>query len=94
MINKINFSARNLTSNAGLFLLFENTKANGTFELIDIDLVFDNDATNKIKVRQQIKTFRLNYVFLAAKIIRSVRYIVMKLPAKYPYQDVYEKCLA
>jgi hypothetical protein len=44
--------------------------------------------------RQQIKTFRLKYVFLAGKIIRSARYVVMKLPAKYPYKDVYEKCLA
>ena len=44
--------------------------------------------------KQQIKTFRLMYVFLAGKIIRSARYVVMKLPAKYPYKDVYEKCLA
>jgi len=44
--------------------------------------------------RQQIKIFRLKYVFLAGKIIRSARYVVMKLPAKYPYKDVYEKCLA
>jgi hypothetical protein len=34
------------------------------------------------------------YVFLAGKIIRSARYAAMKLPAKYPYKDVYEKCLA
>jgi hypothetical protein len=34
------------------------------------------------------------YVFLAGKIIRTARYVVMKLPAKYPYKDVYEKCLA
>jgi hypothetical protein len=29
VINKINFAARNLTSNAGLFLLFEIAKVNG-----------------------------------------------------------------
>ena len=50
VINKIDFTARNLTSNAGLFLLFENAKANGIFELIDKDLVFDNESTNKIKM--------------------------------------------
>ena len=37
VINKFNFAARNLTLNAGLFLLFENAKANGIFELIDTD---------------------------------------------------------
>jgi hypothetical protein len=40
------------------------------------------------------KTFRLKYVFLAGKIIRVARYMVMKLPAKYPFRDVYEKCMA
>jgi hypothetical protein len=43
VINKIDFAARNLTSNADLFLLLENAKANGILELIDIDLVFDNE---------------------------------------------------
>ncbi|WP_438361412.1 hypothetical protein, partial [Klebsiella pneumoniae] len=28
--------------------------------------------------RQQIKTFRLKYVFLAAKIIKTARYVIMK----------------
>ena len=55
MINKIDFKAKNLTSNAGLFLLLENTKSNGIFELIENDLVFDNDSTNKIKMNH-IKT--------------------------------------
>ena len=55
MINKIDFVAKNLTSNAGIFLLFENAKTNGVFELIDTDLVFDNKSTNKIKMNH-IKT--------------------------------------
>ena len=55
LINKIDFVAKNLTSNAGIFLLLENTKANGIFELIDTDLVFDNKSTNKFK-RNHIKT--------------------------------------
>ena len=55
MISKIDFNARNLTSNAGLFLLLENAKGNGIFELIENDLVFENDSTNKIKMNH-IKT--------------------------------------
>jgi hypothetical protein len=57
-------------------------------------LLFKFDFLAISEFRQQIKTFRLKYVFLAGKIIRSARYVVMKLPAKYPYKDVYEKCLA
>ena len=55
MINKIEFSARNLTSNAGLFLLLEHTRNNGIFDLIDHDLVFENPSTNRIKMNH-IKT--------------------------------------
>ena len=55
MINKIEFSAKNLTSNAGLFLLLEQTNKNGIFDLIDRDLVFDSASTNKIKMNH-IKT--------------------------------------
>ncbi len=50
MINKIDFKAKNLTSNAGLFLLLENAKSNGIFQLMENDLVFDNDSTNIIKM--------------------------------------------
>ena len=57
-------------------------------------LLFKFDFLGISEFRQQIKTFRLKYVFLAGKIIRSARYVVMKLPAKYPYKDVYQKCLA
>ncbi len=55
MINKIDFKAKNLTSNAGLFILLENAKSNGIFELIENDLVFDNESANKIKMNH-IKT--------------------------------------
>ena len=55
MINKIEFSAKNLTSYAGLFLLLEHANKNGIFDMIDHDLVFDNAATNKIKMNH-IKT--------------------------------------
>ena len=55
MVSKIDFNAKNLTSNAGLFLLLEYAKSNGIFELIENDLVFDQDSTNKIKMNH-IKT--------------------------------------
>jgi len=55
VINIIEFSAKNLTSNAGLFLLLEHANKNGGFDLIDNDLVFDNVSTNKIKMNH-IKT--------------------------------------
>jgi len=55
VIHKIVFAARNLTSNAGLYLLLENAKANGIFDLINTSLVFDHPSTNKIKMNH-IKT--------------------------------------
>jgi hypothetical protein len=57
-------------------------------------LLFKFDSLSISEYRQQIKTFRLKYIFLAAKIIRTARYVVMKLSAKYPYNDVYERCLS
>jgi hypothetical protein len=57
-------------------------------------LLFKFDSLSISEYRQQIKTFRLKYVFLAGKIIRSARYVVMKLSAKYPYQEVFNQCLA
>lgn len=50
MIDTIEFTARQLTSNAGLFLLLGNTRKNGVFEWIDRELVFGNESTNKIKM--------------------------------------------
>ena len=50
MINKIEFTAKNVTSNDGLFLLLEYANMKGIFDLIDHDLVFDNASTNKIKM--------------------------------------------
>jgi hypothetical protein len=34
MINKLDFNAKNLTSNAGIFLLLEEAQNNGIFDLI------------------------------------------------------------
>ena len=61
MINKIDFKAKNLTSNAGLFLLLGNAKNNEIFDLIENNLVFDNDSTNKIKMNH-IKTMLCGHI--------------------------------
>jgi hypothetical protein len=42
-------------------------------------LLFKMDFANGTEYRQQIKTFRLKYIFLAGKIIRMARSIVLKL---------------
>jgi hypothetical protein len=57
-------------------------------------LLFKFDFLHISEYRQQIKTFRLKYVFLAGKIIRTARSVIMKLSEKYPYQEVYENCLS
>jgi len=51
LINKIDFKAKNLTSNAGLFLLLENAKSNGIFELIENELVFDDEPYKDYALR-------------------------------------------
>jgi len=43
--------------------------------------------------RQQIKTFRLKYVFLAEKIISTGRYKILKLPKQYPFKEIYIRAL-
>lgn len=50
MINKIEFTARNLTSNAGFLLLLEHASKNGIFDLFNHDVVFENASTNKTKM--------------------------------------------
>jgi hypothetical protein len=57
-------------------------------------LLFKIDYLRTTEYRQQIKTFRLKYIFLAGKIIRTARSVVMKLSEKYPYQEIYEKFLS
>ncbi len=54
-------------------------------------LLFKMDFANGTEYRQQIKTFRLKYIFLAGKIIRTGRSVIMKLSEKYPYREVYEQ---
>ena len=57
-------------------------------------LLFKIDFLRATEYRQQIKTFRLKYIFLAGKIIRTARRVAMKLSENYPYREIYEKSLA
>lgn len=51
------------------------------------------DFPHASEYRHEIRIFRFKYMVLAAKIIRTTRYVVMKLLAKYPHEDVYKRCL-
>ena len=55
-------------------------------------LLFKMDRGMKTEYRQQIKTFRLKYIFLAGKIIRSARQVVLKLPEQYAHQPIFNPC--
>ena len=57
-------------------------------------LLFKIDFVRTTEYRQQIKTSRLKYIFLAGKIIRTASSVVMKLSEKYPYREIYENNLA
>ena len=57
-------------------------------------LLFKMDFAGEAEYRQQIKTFRFRYIFLAWKIIRTARSVVMKISDRYPYREMYEKCLS
>ena len=52
MIDKIEFTAKNLTSNAGVLLLLNYTEEQRIFQAIDEMLVFDNKRTEAIKMNQ------------------------------------------
>ena len=57
-------------------------------------LLFKIDSLRTSEYRQQIKTFRLKYIFLAGKIVRTARSVVMKLSDRYPYREIYEHSLS
>lgn len=60
----------------------------------NIFLLFKMSYMTTKEYRQQIKTFRLKYIFLAGKIISTARYKILKLPEQYPYKDIYINALA
>ncbi len=54
-------------------------------------LLFKIDRGMKTEYRQQVKTFRLKYIFLAGKIVRSARQVVLKLPEQYAHQSIFSQ---
>ena len=50
MIDKVEFTAKNLTSNAGVLLIFNYTEEQRIFQELDEMLVFDNESTEAIKM--------------------------------------------
>ncbi len=65
-------------------LLLQSFWANeAIFQLMLLDynlfLLFKMDFANGTEYRQHIKTFRLKYIFLAGKIIRMAKSVVLKL---------------
>lgn len=57
-------------------------------------LLFKMDFSNGTDYQHQIKTFRLKNIFLAGKIIRTARSVIMKLSEKYLYRVMYEQSFA
>lgn len=83
--------------NVGHLLLKSFWANEAVFQLMmlayNLFLLFKFNSLSVAEYRQQIKTFSLKYVFIAAKIIKTARYVIMKLSLNYPYKDIYEKCL-
>jgi len=48
------------------------------------------DKVSASEYRQLILTFRLKYVFVRGKIIRTVRQTILKLPEGYPYKEAFQ----
>jgi hypothetical protein len=56
----------------------------------NIFLLFKMDNTSTNEYRQQIKTFRLKYIYVAAKIVKTARQSIMKLCEDYLYKDIFK----
>lgn len=84
--------------NVGNLILHSFWANEAIFQLMmltyNIFLLFKMSYMAVKEYRQQIKTFRLKYVFLAGKIISTARYKILKLPERYPYKDIYISALA
>jgi hypothetical protein len=69
--------------------------SNGAAERIkeiiaNLFLLFKMDKVSASEYRQWILTFRLKYVFVAGKIIRTARQTILKLLEGYPYKEVFQ----
>ena len=56
----------------------------------NIFLLFKMDKVSASEYRHWILTFRLKYVFVAGKIIRTARQTILKLLEGYPYKEVFQ----
>jgi hypothetical protein len=56
----------------------------------NIFLLFKMDKVSASEYRQWILTFRLKYVLVAGKIIRTARQTIWKLLEGYPYKEVFQ----
>jgi hypothetical protein len=55
----------------------------------NIFLVFKQDNTSVNEYREQIKTFRLKYIFVDAKIIKTSKQTIMKISKDYKYKEIF-----
>jgi hypothetical protein len=94
--NYIKEAKYNMAVDHLLLKLFWSHKA--IFQLMmlayNLFLLFKIDREKVTEYRQQIKTFRLKYIFLTGKIIRTARRVAMKILERYPYREIYEHCLS
>lgn len=81
--------------NVGNLLLKSFWANEAIFQLMmlayNIFLLFKFDRLVLQEYRQQIKTFRLKYPFVAGKIVSTARITIMKLAFDYPYKEVYQQ---
>ena len=52
-------------------------------------LIFKQEHLSENEYWQQIKTFRLKYIFVAAKIVKTGRQTIMKISKDYRYKEVF-----
>jgi len=57
-----------------------------------IFLLFKMDKVLASECKQWILTFRLKYVFMAGKIIRTARQNILKILEGYPFKEVFQNC--
>ena len=54
-------------------------------------LMFKQEYLSGTEYWQQIKTFRLKYIFVAAKIVKTGRQTIMKISKNYRYKEVFRE---
>ncbi len=62
MINRIEFSANNLTSYAGLYPLMNYTREAGIIQLLEEELVFEKNSLERIKMKHITSMLSLHLI--------------------------------